>query len=99
MTKFDAIFCSNCPFTSYLDRGHGFGKGFIRTVDYVRYAAQRYNRANGYADFTGDWDARAIEFKHIKIYEERNDLNEIALMRFEDGNGELWLVTIVEYDE
>lgn len=92
---FDPIFCSDCPFAAFMRVSNAQRKSFVRTVDHIRYAAMNYNRHNG---FSSD-DPRFIYFKHIEIFDERNDLNEIAYMSFEQNNGELWLVAITQYKE
>lgn len=92
---FDVIFCSDCPFAPFMRVSNAQRKSFVRTVDYVRYAAMDYNRRNGLA-FT---DPRFIYFKNIKVFKERNDLNEIAYISFEQNDGTLWLATITEYSE
>lgn len=92
---FDPIFCSDCPFASFMRMSRAQRKSFVRTVDYIRYAAMDYNRHN---NLTFD-DPRFIYFKRLEVFEERNDLNEVAYMSFEQNDGELWLVAITEYDE
>lgn len=92
---FDAIFCSDCPFTPFMRNSRAMRKSFVRIVDNVRYAAMNYNRHNNLA-FD---DPRFIYFKRLEVFEERNDLNEVAYMSFEQNDGELWLVAITEYDE
>ena len=92
---FDAIFCSDCPFSAFMRTSAAQRKSFIRTIDRVRYAAINYNRYNCF-DFD---DPRYIYFKRVEIFDERNDLNEVAYMSFEQNNGELWLVAITQYDE
>lgn len=92
---FYAIFNSDCPFVPFMRESRAQRKSFVRTVDYIRYAAINYNIHNCF-DFD---DPRYVNFKRIEIFDERNDLNEIAYMSFEQNNGELWLVAITEYDE
>lgn len=92
---FNAIFCSDCPFTAFLRDTRAMHKSFVRTIDHVRYAAINYNIHN---TFSID-DPRYVYFKHVEFYNERNDLNEIAFMSFEQNDGEKWFVTITEYDE
>jgi hypothetical protein len=72
-------------------------KSFVRIVDYVRHAAMDYNRHNAFDPFKDD--PRYISFHHIRVYDERNDLNEVAHMVFMDDNNNRWVVTITEYDE
>ena len=92
---FDAIFCSDCPFSAFMRVSNAQRKSFVRTVDYVRYAAMDYNRKNHLA-FT---DAGFVYFKRLEVLEERTDLNEVAFMSFEQTDGTLWLVAITEYKE
>lgn len=92
---FEVIFCSDCPFAALMRVSNAQRKSFVRTVDYVRYAAMDYNRRNN-LDFD---DPRFIYFKRIKVFEERNDLNEVAYMSFEQNDGTIWLATITEYKE
>lgn len=92
---FYAIFESACPFTTFMRKNAN--KSFVRIVDYVRYAAMDYNRHNDFSPFEND--PRYISFHHIRVYDERNDLNEVAHMVFMDGNNNRWVVTITEYDE
>lgn len=92
---FDAIFCSDCPFAPFMRNTRAMRKSFIRIVDHVRYAATNYNIHNA-LDVD---DPQHIYFKRIKIFDERNDLNEVAYMSFEQNDGTIWLVTITEYDE
>ena len=80
---FDSIFCSDCPFASFMRVSRAQRKSFVRTVNHIRYAAMDYNRHN---NLTFD-DPRFIY------------LNEVAYMSFEQNDGELWLVAITEYDE
>ena len=91
---FDAIFESDCPFAAFIRKTSV--KSFVRIVDYVRYAAIDYNRHNA-IDFD---DPRYISFHHIRVYDERSDLNEVAHMVFTDNSmNNRWVVTITEYDE
>ena len=90
---FYAIFESDCPFSAFIRKTSV--KSFVRMVDYVRYAAMNYDRHNIFEED----DPRYISFHHIRIYDERNDLNEVAHMVFMDGNNNRWVVTITEYDE
>lgn len=92
---FEAIFCSDCPFATFMRVSNAQRKSFVRTVDYVRYAAMDYNRRNNLA-FD---DPRFIYFKRIEVFDERNDLNEIAYMSFEQNDGTIWLAAITEYKE
>jgi len=92
---FYAIFESDCPFAAFVRKTSN--KSFVRMVDYVRYAAMDYNRHNGFSPFEND--PHYISFHHIHVYDERNDLNEIAHMVFMDDNNNRWVVTITEYDE
>lgn len=91
---FYAIFNSDCPFRSYVRINKACHKSFVRIVSAIRYGVINYNVQQGY-DFD---DPRYIDFKYIRIPDERNDLNEVAYMTFQQGN-EYWLVTITEYDE
>ena len=90
---FYAIFESDCPFAAFIRKTSV--KSFVRIVDYVRYAAMDYDRHNIFEED----DPRYISFHHIRIYNERNDLNEVAHMVFMDGNNNRWVVTITEYEE
>ena len=90
---FYAIFESDCPFAAFVRKTSV--KSFVRVVDYVRYAAMDYDRHNIFEED----DPRYISFHHIRIYNERNDLNEVAHMVFMDGNNNRWVVTITEYEE
>ena len=90
---FYAIFESDCPFAAFVRKTSA--KSFVRIVDYVRYAAMDYDRHNIFEED----DPRYISFHHIRVYDERNDLNEVAHMVFMDNNGNRWVVTITEYDE
>ena len=92
---FYAIFEFDCPFVAFIRKNAN--KSFVRIVDYVRHAAMDYNRHNAFDPFEDD--PRYISFHHIRVYDERNDLNEIAHMVFMDDNGNKWVVTITEYDE
>jgi len=90
---FYAIFESDCPFAAFVRKTST--KSFVRMVDYVRYAVINYDCHN----IREEDDPHYISFHHIHIYDERNDLNEIAHMVFMDDNGNRWVVTITEYDE
>lgn len=92
---FYAIFESDCPFAAFMRKNAN--KSFVRIVDYVRHAAMDYNRHNVFDPFEND--PRYISFHHIRVYDERNDLNEVAHMVFMDDNNNRWVVTITEYDE
>ena len=92
---FNAIFESACPFSAFMRKNAN--KSFVRIVDYVRHAAMDYNRHNAFSPLEDD--PRYISFHHIRIYDERNDLNEIAHMVFMNDMGDRWVVTITEYDE
>ena len=92
---FYAIFESDCPFAAFMRKTSV--KSFVRMIDYIRYAAMDYNRHNALDPFEDD--PRYISFHHIRVYDERNDLNEIAHMVFMNDMGDKWVVTITEYDE
>ena len=92
---FNAIFESDCPFAAFMRKNAN--KSFVRMIDYVRHAAMDYNRHNAFDPFEDD--PRYISFHHIHIYDERNDLNEVAHMVFMNDMGDRWVVTITEYDE
>ena len=91
---FEAIFCSDCPFRPYVRINKVCRKSFVRIVSAIRYGVINYNVMQGY-DFD---DPRYIDFKRIEIFEESNDLHEVAYMTFQQGD-EYWLVAITEYDE
>lgn len=91
---FYAIFNSDCPFRSYVRINKACHKSFVRMVSAIRYGVINYNVMQAY-DFD---DPRYIDFKYIHILDERNDLNEVAYMTFQQGDN-YWLVTITEYDE
>ena len=92
---FYTIFESDCPFSAFMRKNAN--KSFVRIVDYVRYAAIDYNRHNAFSPLEND--PRYISFHHIRVYDERNDLNEVAHMVFMNDMGDKWVVTITEYDE
>lgn len=92
---FNAIFESDCPFATFIRKTSV--KSFVRMIDYIRYAAIDYNRHNAFSPLEDD--PRYISFHHIRVYDERNDLNEVAHMVFMNDMGDRWVVTITEYDE
>lgn len=91
MKVYEAIFESNCPFQPYY-RLNKANKSFVRVIDYVKNAADKYS-------FAETPFHKGIKFSHIHIYDEINELGEVAHMTFVDENDVKYVVTISEFDE
>lgn len=90
---FEAVFATDCPFTSFFLDTRAGRKSFVRTASRIEHAAKNYNRANNYSPNNPNY----IEYKHIEIFEEPDEYGCVAYMSFRTVDNDPWPVAIMQY--